>query len=289
MQNEQPNEQAQDEQMQPNILAPGPSLPFDAAANVPADLEEAGVSAPDMGEAAVPPDPEAVEAAVPADPPPQHEAGEAAVPADPPPQHEAGEAAVPADPPPQHEAGEAAVPADPPPQHEAGEAAVPADPPPQHEAGEAAVPDAPQLEEADIMGADDAPVPAEPAAAAAPRHVAPRENFSPDVLSELAPPQCYIGSDAKAHRWKMKFRVKDDAWAARTESFSRAFINRPWLDALQEVHKEAWDRWRLVQHKPEFFCDSPQEPGVIPEDLMPRLQEHVDGLPAAVNYSSKAK
>ena len=86
----------------------------------------------------------------------------------------------------------------------------------------------------------------------------------------------------------MKFRVKDDAWAARTESFSRAFINRPWLDALQEVHKEAWDRWRLVQHNPEFFCDSPQEPGVIPEDLMPRLQEHVDGLPAAVNYS-KAK
>ena len=66
------------------------------------------------------------------------------------------------------------------------------------------------------------------------------ENFSADVLSELAPPQCYTGSDAKTHWWKMKFRAKDDAWAARAESFSGAF-NRPWLDALQKVQK-AWNR-----------------------------------------------
>jgi hypothetical protein len=50
-----------------------------------------------------------------------------------------------------------------------------------------------------------------------------RKNASPAVLNELAPPRCYFGIDAKAHRFKMKFREtpRPHVWAGRAANFSR--------------------------------------------------------------------
>ena len=264
----------------PEAIAPSPSLPFghpdESPSNVPA--EDVAVVPAAVAEAAAIPDvhmqddvaadPEEVPAVI-------HEEPPAVVPAVPAalfpeePHAAVPAAAVPEEPP-------AAVPA---------EAAVPAaaapDEPPAAVPAEAAVPAAAAPDE------PPAAVPAPAAVRAAPRVVAARENFSPDVLARLAPPLCYIGSDVKAHRWKMKFRVPRVEWADRCESFSRAFVNKPSLEALKEVHFEAWDRWQLVRDDDAFRCEHPQEPGVIPDELIPDIQAYVDLMPASVNYSRK--
>lgn len=113
-----------------------------------------------------------------------------------------------------------------------------------------------------------------------------RKNASPAVLNELAPPRCYFGIDAKARRFKMKFREtpRPNVWAGRAANCSRNFSNRPWLDALKEVRQEAWQRWEPVKDQKLFRCDRPQTPSETPERIANATKDCVDVVPERVKY-----
>eukprot|EP00438_Fugacium_kawagutii_P036662 Skav236023 [mRNA] locus=scaffold1524:87232:91566:- [translate_table: standard] len=122
---------------------------------------------------------------------------------------------------------------------------------------------------------------AEPAVKRArePKHKSPDE-----ILSQLAPPTCYIGLSATDHRFTSTMKAHSDLYVGRMkqQTMTCSFANRlSWQDALRSVHEFNWRKWYMVKDKhPLREGQVEQTPGNIPDHLLEQLEAHIQALPA---------
>lgn len=121
-------------------------------------------------------------------------------------------------------------------------------------------------------------------------HVSAREFSTPAIMQNLSPPLCTLCLDVKAHRFAVKFkqRPNPDTWVGlNTMSYNKAFNSIPWVDALKDVHREAWDRWKLAKDQPAFHLppDKVQTPGHVSQEVIDALEDVISKLPPAVKYA----
>ena len=70
--------------------------------------------------------------------------------------------------------------------------------------------------------------------------------------------------------------------------FSRKFTRKPWKDALAECHMRVWEKWSYVKkHLPLPIGMEPQEPGVVPNEVLEALEPFINNLPAEKKASGK--
>ena len=111
-----------------------------------------------------------------------------------------------------------------------------------------------------------------------------------DVLLEMMPPDCCrIVLNHNEHRFSTTWTGNTKGVPADlgTKHFSRSFVNKPWKQALSEVHHRAWEKWSFVaKHHPLPKGIHAQEPGKVPEDVLKNLEPFIKKLPPVKNYKS---
>lgn len=126
---------------------------------------------------------------------------------------------------------------------------------------------------------------------------------SPDeILIPISPfPACSLRLNANDHRWvsTWKRNIHVDAWIDElgNKSFSQTFDqNDPsdWQSKLKEVHHMAWFKWSLgYPENQDLALDgsrtTPQEPGIIADDVFNQLAPIVRDLPPKKQYSRKTQ
>ena len=131
-----------------------------------------------------------------------------------------------------------------------------------------------------------APAPSTPAPQRE-RHKTPQE-----IMALLQPPGCSMGISFHDHRftsiWKYDHSSLGGAYGQKR--FSRSFVQmRSWKDALKEVHRHNWGKWKMVKHQyPLDEGEQEQVPGQVSEDVMKLLKPVIDGLPELVRYTTRS-
>jgi hypothetical protein len=93
------------------------------------------------------------------------------------------------------------------------------------------------------------------------RVVVKQKYTSPEyLLSKAACPGGSLRIDFNAWRFVAILAGKDSAWTKDQiqQEFTRAFINRPWADALSLCHSWLWNKYGILPPKVAMFCSSPQ-------------------------------
>eukprot|EP00438_Fugacium_kawagutii_P019946 Skav209629 [mRNA] locus=scaffold4224:82940:87399:+ [translate_table: standard] len=111
-----------------------------------------------------------------------------------------------------------------------------------------------------------------------PKHKSPDE-----ILSQLAPPTCYIGLSATDHRFTSTMKAQSDLYVGRMkqQTMTCSFGARlSWQDALRSVHEFNWRKWHVVKAEhPLREGQVEQVPGSIPNHFFEQLESHIQSLP----------
>ena len=168
----------------------------------------------------------------------------------------------------------------------------------QPEASQVApVPEASQPEVPEAAEADTVPGAASSSKSSKVVASAPKVNESPHhLLDRLAPPTTKMTLNVVEHRWVVTFKL-----AARTKdwqvppwaqgSFSKSFTSENWLQQLEEVHRYAWQKWKLASKERAFALKKgtiEQLPGKMDRLVIKELQEVVKNLPPVFKKARKA-
>ena len=118
---------------------------------------------------------------------------------------------------------------------------------------------------------------------------------SPDeILSQITPPYCFIGLGFNDWRfqssWKLPAKVQEELLPPFSQkSMSKTFYKaRPWKEALEEVHRFNWQKFRLVKDHLSLPSNLVvQDPGVIPQNVLDALEPIINSMEEPKKYTKK--
>ena len=131
------------------------------------------------------------------------------------------------------------------------------------------------------------PPPAEPAHAVK----RPKVYKTPqEVFVHMLPPGARMVLNHNDHRFMTSWVGIEKGMPEdlKGKHFSRKFTRKPWKDALAECHMRVWEKWSYVKkHLPLPIGMEPQEPGVVPNEVLEALEPFINNLPPEKKASGK--
>ena len=112
-----------------------------------------------------------------------------------------------------------------------------------------------------------------------------------EALAGMMPPGAKIVLNHNDHRFRTTWTGPTAGIPAELtgKHFTRNFgANRSWQDALCECHQRLWEKWGYISTSlPLPEGKQPQEPGVVPDDVLAAIGHHIDKLPKKKDYTTK--
>ena len=103
-----------------------------------------------------------------------------------------------------------------------------------------------------------------------------------EAVQDMVPPGCKFVLNHGDHRFTTNWvgPTKKIPAELMNKSFSRSFVTKDWRDALAEVHMRMWLKWEFQKNELPLPAGTvPQEPGVVPDEVLEGLKPFIDKLP----------
>ena len=124
-----------------------------------------------------------------------------------------------------------------------------------------------------------------------------RVHRSPEeILSQITPPACVIGLGFNDWRFTSTWKLPPAAQEMLLPPYSQKtmsktfYRSRPWKEALEEVHRFNWEKFRMVREHLALPSNLVvQTPGVIPERIFESLEPIISNMEEPKQYNAPKK